>query len=289
VNLRTVFIGVIAIVAVSANVALATDEVSDLLAQAEAAYDRWSGPFDFEAYESKLMLALGLWGQALPLIPETDVQTRAHVLGRLATGYREYRVYFDRATESGSDTRKSLAEISASYALARLRADPVFREIETADGLIAAIQASNDIEGVYDYGDFYGNWMNYDYVAALQGGVEQVAAAFERVIELDETFRNGEAHYALGALTAQAFFLLGRKFEEAVPHYERAIELNPYNLWAMISYAEDYAARAWNIPLRKEILELALERAQSPECPPGDPLYQNDMVARIQELLDALQ
>ena len=286
-KLRCLVVSILVAVAACSCVTLAS-EVSDLIAQAEASYDRWNGPFDHDAYESRLMMALGLWGQVLPMIPETEVQTRAFVLGRLSTGYREFRVYFDRETPQGRETRKSLAKLSADYALDRLRADPDFRTIEATDGLVVAIGAATDIEGIYNYGDYYGQWLNHDFAAALQGGVDQVAAAFERVIELDETYREGEAHYALGALIAQAFFLLGRDFHDAVPHYERAIELNPYNLWAMISYAEDYAARAWNIPLRIEILELALERAQDPECPPDDPLYQSDMVARIQELLDAL-
>jgi hypothetical protein len=44
----------------------------DLIAEADAAFDRWTEPFEFVAYRNRLETAVALWEQALPLLPEDD-------------------------------------------------------------------------------------------------------------------------------------------------------------------------------------------------------------------------
>lgn len=263
-------------------------ELSDLLAQAEAVYDRWSGPFDFTAYESELSHALGLWGQALPLIPETDIQTRAHVLHRLAFGYHDYHVYFSETTYSGWTSRERLLEISFKYALDRLRLDPDFCAAEEAEGITAALRGSNDAPALFAYGNSYGKWLSHHPREGLLGGVERVLAAFERTLEVDETYFRGGAHFALAALIAQAFFLIPYDFHDAEPLYERALEVNPDNVEALTSYALDYAAAAWNVTLQLELLDRAVERAESPDFVGYDPLYDYLAIRALYEYVDKL-
>jgi len=260
-------------------------DVSDLVAQADTAYDRWDGPFDFDAYETDLMLALGLYGQALPLVPETDIQTRAHVLFRLAFGYHDYTVYFDKRTEFGWRAREQVLEISYDYALERLRLDPAFHTEEKQD-LLAALRISNDADALFIYGNAYGEWLNYHPLEALDGGVHCVLAAFERTLELDETYFKGGAHFALAALISQAFFLIPYDFHDAEPHYQRALEMNPDNIEALNSYAMDYAARSWNVPLELELLDQAEERAESPDFAGYDPLYDHVAILELYEILE---
>ncbi|MFQ6089858.1 MAG: hypothetical protein ACE5LD_00245 [Candidatus Bipolaricaulia bacterium] len=64
------------LLALSALHGRADQDPAVLIAQAEQLFDRWDGEgFDFAAYEGRLRQAIGLWEEALPLIPADQIQT----------------------------------------------------------------------------------------------------------------------------------------------------------------------------------------------------------------------
>jgi len=60
-----------------------------LITEADRRFDRWREPFDFDAYEARLLGAIELWEEALGVLPTENVQSRSYVLNRLAQAYFE--------------------------------------------------------------------------------------------------------------------------------------------------------------------------------------------------------
>ena len=241
----------------------------DRIAEAALLFDRWSGPFDFEAYESSLRGAIDLWEAALPLLPDENVQSRSHVLNHLAQAYFELSVgYLVKASE-----RESALGEGKDAALASLRLNPTFGETEAADGFRAALLSATDVEAIFWYGNTLGQWLNYHQITAILGGVKDVAASFERSLELDETYDGAGPHRAIGSLIAQAHFVIGRDRSEAVAHFERCIELAPNHLEARISYASDYLIPTGDSEAAFALIDEVLQLAEDPAVMVAYPFY----------------
>ena len=70
----------------------------------------------------------------------------------------------------------------------------------------------------------------------------RVDAMMQRVVELDESYRDGSAHLYLGILATILPEAMGGKPEEGKAHFERAFELsNGRSLMAKVLLAESYA------------------------------------------------
>jgi len=257
--------------------AAAEADPATLTAAAEAAYDRWGTPFDYNAYEGPLRSAIDLWEQALPLLPEDAVQSRSHVLNRLSQAYFELAEGYllDRADRDTAYGRGKDA------ALASLRLDPTFTATEQADGFRAALRAANDVVAIFWYGNTLGQWLNYHQITAIMGGgVKDVYASFERSIELDEGYDGGGPHRAMGSLITQAYFLVGRNAADAAFHFERSIALDPTYLETYVNYAE-YAKDA---SLVDELLSTVFELAADPEVMAAHPFYNHRALQRAERL-----
>lgn len=87
----------------------------------------------------------------------------------------------------------------------------------------------------------------------------KVRAGIERVLELDESIGNGNAHLYMAVLESLLPPALGGKPELAKKHYERAIELSHgTNLMAKVLYAEKYARLLFDRELHDELLQEVL-------------------------------
>jgi len=248
----------------------------DLVRQARTCYDRWSGPFDFDGYEASLRSAIALWEQALPLLPEAAIQSRSETLNSLS------RAYFELAEGYLADPceREAAYEAGKDAALASLRLDPVVVETEAREGFRASLRATSDVAAVFWYGNNIGQWLNYHLEIALSGGVSDVAASFERSVELDERYSGGGPQRALGLLLARAYFVVGRQHEDAVLHFERAIELDPTYLETRVSYAEHYARPTRDRELYDRLLDGVLADALDPEIMAAHPFYNHRAMNR---------
>lgn len=271
-------------VALGPHAALAASTTVDgRIAEAEALFDRWSGPFDFAAYRVRLESAIDLWEAVLPEIPADAIQTRSHVLNRiaqawfgLAEGYLE-----------GKREREPAYERSRDAALASLRLDPAFVATERSDGFRAALRSADDVAAIFWYGNGLGQWLSYHVFTALMGGVRDVHASFERSLELDETYEGGGPHRAMASFLTRASFLVGRSKDEAVAHFERAIELAPNHLEARVSYAEFYAKPAEDWALFDSLLAETLALADDPLVLAAWPFYNSLSVGRAEALAEA--
>jgi len=261
--------------------AFEASDPAELIAEADALFDRWSAgeEFDFAAYEEKLRKAIALWEEALPLVPVEQVQTKTHVLNRLS------QAYFELA--EGYLTRKEREPAYAKgkdYGLESLRLEPEFVRAEAEGGFRAALRAATDVEAIFWYGNNLGKWLDYHFAAALGGGVGDVKAAFERSVELDETYDGGGPHRALAAFLAQVPRFLGGGREEAKPHFERSIQLGPDYLENYVNYADYYAKPERDWDLFCSLLKTALDKAQDPAVMAKWPFYNTLALERARAL-----
>ncbi len=200
----------------------------NLIASADASFDRWSGSFSFSDYQEQLLQALSLYEEALPAIGPDALQTRAHVLNRLAQGYFELGM----AYLTDRDEQEKAYSKGKDYALESLRLDPTFVEAEK-ESFRAALGSARDAKAVFWYGNNLGRYLNFHVMTALSGGMKDVQAAFERAIELDPTYLGGAPWRSLGSFLAQVPAFMGGDKDRAQAALERAIQIDP-------SFAENY-------------------------------------------------
>jgi len=264
---------------------LGSDGATDpgvLIAEADRHFDRWSEPFDFDAYETQLRGAIELWEEALGILPAKNVQSRPYVLNRLAQAYVELGVGY----LTSSREKETAFEQGKDAALASLRLDPTFDQTKDASGFRAALRSASDVAAIFWYGNTFGQWLNYHKMTAILGGVRDVAASFERAFELDEVFDGAGPHRALGSLYAQAHFVVGAAREDAVPHFERCIELAPDHLEAYVSYATQYARPTGDEGLFDALLATVLEKAADPAIMAAYPFYNALAVMQARDATD---
>lgn len=256
-------------------------EVADLIAEADAAFDRWMEPMEFAAYQERLETAVALWEQALPLIPKDDVTSRAHVLNHLAQAYFELgEAYLVEPAE-----REEAYGKGKDYALASLRLDPLFGATEESDGFRAALHSASDVAAIFWYGNTLGVWLNYHQITAIFGGVLDVLASYERAIELDETYMGAAPHRSMAALFARAYFVIGKSRNDSVPHYERSMEIDPAYLESYVNYAEHYAGPVGDETLYNDLLATAIALAEDPQVMAAWPLYNELAIRRARTIL----
>lgn len=83
----------------------------------------------------------------------------------------------------------------------------------------------------------------------------RVKAALVRVIQLDETISNGDAHVYMGVLESLLPASMGGKTEQAKIHFEKAIAISKgSNLMAKVLYAEKYARLTFDRELHDKLL-----------------------------------
>ena len=88
----------------------------------------------------------------------------------------------------------------------------------------------------------------------------RVKAGIQRVLEIDETISNGNAHLYMGVMESLLPPALGGKPELAKKHFERAIEIsNGENLMAKVLYAEKYARMLFDRELHDELLQQVID------------------------------
>lgn len=102
----------------------------------------------------------------------------------------------------------------------------------------AAISGATDVAALFWYGNNLGSYLNFHFMAALSGGMNDVRAAFARAIELDESYIGGGPWRALGSFLAKVPSFLGGDREKAKEAFARAIELGPDFLENYVDAAE---------------------------------------------------
>lgn len=114
----------------------------------------------------------------------------------------------------------------------------------------------DDVATLYSYAASWIGWIqaHRDNLAAV-ADLPKAQSALERVLALDEDFKQGDAHLYLGVLHSLIPASLGGKHDIAKKHFERAIALSGgRNLMAKLLYAEHYARMNFDRALHDRLL-----------------------------------
>lgn len=95
----------------------------------------------------------------------------------------------------------------------------------------------------------------------------RVKAVMRRVLQLDETISNGDAHVYMGVMQSLLPPAMGGKPALAQKHFKKALQISKRsNLMALLLYAEKYARLIFDRPLHDRLLKeiLAADISESP-------------------------
>jgi tetratricopeptide (TPR) repeat protein len=270
------FIAVLSAISVSAHA-----QVAALIEEADRAFDPTDRPFSLPDYEADLRLAITLYERALPLLADAAVQSRSHVLARLA------EAHFDLATAYLADRGEQEAAYGKGkdYALVGLRLDPDFGRVEKESGFRAALRSADDVAMIFWYGNTLGRYIEFHPLTAISGGMEDVRASFTRAIELDPAYMAGAPLRSLGSFLAQVPSFLGGNLDEAAADLEQAIALGPEYLENYVNCAEYVAKSRGDWLLFCGQLRRALELSQDPSVMAEWPLYNALALVRAETLV----
>lgn len=119
---------------------------------------------------------------------------------------------------------------------------------------------SGDVATLYTLGSAWSAWIqahSTDWNAIAQ--LAQVKLLMQRIIELDETYKQGNAHLYLGSMATLIPPALGGDPETGRKHFERALELSGQkNLMIKVIYARQYARMLFDRPLHDRLLNEVL-------------------------------
>ena len=102
----------------------------------------------------------------------------------------------------------------------------------------------------------------------------KVKSGIQRVIDIDETVHDGNAHLYMAVMESLLPPALGGKPEVAKKHYERAIEIsNNKNLMAKVLYADKYARMMFD----RELHDRLLKEVVDAEVGEGDQVLVNTL------------
>ena len=132
--------------------------------------------------------------------------------------------------------------------------------VSEIDPLIEQISIEN-IDALYTDAMSWALWIQQrsdDWNAIAE--VPKVEAMLQRVVALNESYRDGEAHLYLGILKSLLPPSLGGRPADGERHFKRALELSKgKNLNVYVEYANRYARIVFNRKLHDELLTTAIK------------------------------
>lgn len=150
---------------------------------------------------------------------------------------------------------------------------------------LLAASGADDIDSLYSLAATWSAWIQAnknDWNAVAQ--LAQVKQIMEKVIALDETHQQGNAHLYLAVMESLIPETLGGKPDAAKQHFQRAQELSPDNLMSKTLYAKHYARMVFDRDLHDNLLKTVLA-AQT--AAPGLTLINTLAQQQAQQLLDS--
>lgn len=207
----------------------------------------------------------------------------------LISGAKLYALYASELVKDPARARK-LSRKSRDYAeraLCLKRSSLCHIDQLAHDAFAPALQNADHtaVNELYSYGLAWAAWLqahSRDWNAIADR--PKIESLFERILDLDESFDSGRAHYYLGLLRSQLSPALGGNPEAARSHFERAIELSRGNdLAVKVALARNYARILYDRDLHDRILREVL---QADPNVPG--LFLSNTIAQqeAQQLLD---
>jgi TRAP transporter T-component len=143
-----------------------------------------------------------------------------------------------------------------------------------------------DVPVLYALGEAWAGWIqaHKDSLIAI-AELSRVEAIMKRVVELDELYEDGSAHFYLGVFSTLLPPALGGRAEEGRKHFEQAIEMSGgRNLMVKVTFARQYARLMFDRKLHDRLLHEVLKA--NPNLP-GYALINTLARKEAQELLDS--
>jgi len=189
----------------------------------------------------------------------------------LESGAKLYGAYASGFTDS-AESEKALANRAFDYASrAMCLRDQGFCDVKKLsyfefERLLATIdkpQAEHLFVFVSSWaGMIEANSSDWNAVADLP----KVKAGIQRVLDIDESVNNGNAHLYMAVMESLLPPTLGGKPALAKKHFDRAIEISKgHNLMVKVLYAEKYARMLFDRKLHDELLQQVIDADVGPE------------------------
>jgi len=189
----------------------------------------------------------------------------------LESGAKLYSAYASGFSDS-DESKKALSNRAFAYSSrAMCIRNTVFCDVKSIsyfeyEKRLNAVDASQ-VEPLFIFtstwaGVIEANSSDWNAVAELP----KVKAGILRVIEIDETVNNGNAHLYMAVMESLLPPTLGGKPELAKKHFDRAIDIsNGENQMARVLYAEKYARMIFDRELHDSLLKQVVEAGTGPQ------------------------
>lgn len=189
----------------------------------------------------------------------------------LESGAKLYGAYASGFSDS-DESKRALSKRAYDYAgRAMCIRNPDFCEVKSISYFEYEIKldkvGASQVESLFIFasswaGVIEANSSDWNAVAELP----KVKAGISRVIEIDETVSNGNAHLYMAVMESLLPPTLGGKPELAKKHFDRAIEIsNGENQMARVLYAEKYARMLFDRELHDKLLKQVVEADTGPQ------------------------
>jgi len=156
---------------------------------------------------------------------------------------------------------------------------------QTFVDIIAGMNAK-DVPVLYALGEAWVGWIqaHKDSLIAI-AELSRVEAIMKRIVELNELYEDGGAHFYLGVFSTLLPPALGGRAEEGRNHFEQAIEISGgRNLMVKVTFARQYARLMFDRKLHDRLLYEVLKADPNS---PGYTLINTLARQEAQELLDS--
>lgn len=178
----------------------------------------------------------------------------------LSSGAELYNAYSD-AFVTDRERKKKLADKAMDYALksvclAQSSACALKQQPFEQFRLVVNAMETDDLPYLFALGNAWASWImaHKDDFNAL-ADIARIEAIMNRIIELDETYRDGAAYLYLGTLATFLPPALGGKPEQGKRCFEKAVSISEgKNLMAKVVYANLYAKMMFDRPLFDQLL-----------------------------------
>ena len=134
------------------------------------------------------------------------------------------------------------------------------KDFQEFEKIVSALKLK-DVPSLYALGSAWAAWIQVrrqDWNAVAD--IARVETIMQRVVELDELYKDGAAHLYLGVLSSFIPPALGGKPETGRRHFERALEISHgKNLMVKVMYARHYARLMFYRDLHDRLLNEVLE------------------------------
>jgi tetratricopeptide (TPR) repeat protein len=186
-------------------------------------------------------------------------------VGLLISGSRLYGAYASVFVEDIARKQK-LSDRSFEYArrafCLRQPALCDFRELSYYEFEQALTSINkNEVDVLFALGSAWAGWVqaySSDWNAIAE--LPRVKAVIQRVLELDDTYSNGDAHLYMAMMYSFLPPAMGGKPELAKEQFERAIAISKQqNLMAMLLYAQKYARLVFDKDLHDRLLRQVID------------------------------